>query len=707
MLTLAVLPSGLYAQISDFSQDTLGDIIVDEPFFLAYVIRVGASGATNVAFTDTLPVGVTVDSGFVDSTSCGGSVTAVPGSSNVAFTAASIPDTGGGGCSVRVAVVASSVGPFNIMPSDLTADMSGPIAPAGLVIAPEPVAAWIVASGTFNQSANWSAGAVPDATDLVRIRNGGAATGDAPASITLGNLVVGDQLGTGSLALSGVNLNVVGAAPFEGEIQIGTTSGLAAGGPLNDADGEMTVTDSDSLMTANDFGIGGLGSSFGVPANASGTAAMTIERVATVSVGGALSVGNARADAEDFTLENNSASTDASLTIRDVNTLQTGGDFDIADGEANAGPGASARATTDSRATVLIERISTLTVGSDIDVGSVSGNEFESEEVFADAIFRDIDSLTVSADVDFLGRGAVGTGAAAGSVLVDATLTIERSTVAVPNGRLQLHAVDIGGEGVFNATGALNLVDTEFTLNGAQGSAIGTLAFPSDDPTGANGVGAPGNSLSAALNLTRSLYSTSQQIELGTKPAGLPTALDAVIDLDAGSHLQTGGLLTAGADGRLELHIDGLIRATALNAGDEGTYASINAFNTGIAGDIDIVFDIVPPAGHHTFDLIVTDVSFGLDSFTGNLSLERLDEGFSVETFGVVEAGDVDVLRLIIDGDPINPPGPIDPPGSGDANTNLAAEIPVFAPWALALVILSVIAVSLRFQSLAGRMREM
>ena len=104
-----------------------------------------------------------------------------------------------------------------------------------------------------------------------------------------------------------------------------------------------------------------------------------------------------------------------------------------------------------------------------------------------------------------------------------------------------------------------------------------------------------------------------------------------------------------GEGGTVTLHADGLPRITGATAYDPNTYAAIDADYAEISGKLVFDFDFTPPAGTHTFDLIVTDSPTGLDASSAmTLEVADLPAGFEVYSFGVVEDGGVDKLRLVV-----------------------------------------------------------
>ena len=131
------------------------------------------STANNLDFLDTLPGSLLVnDPANVMNTSCGGTITANPGTANISLASGSV--SSGSICSISVDVVSSAAGMFENVSGDLTSSLgnSGP-ATATLVVNPPPVfsKAFVPAAlpvgdvGTLVFSIN-NTGSTADAIDL-------------------------------------------------------------------------------------------------------------------------------------------------------------------------------------------------------------------------------------------------------------------------------------------------------------------------------------------------------------------------------------------------------------------------------------------------------------------------------------------------------------------------------------------------------------
>jgi hypothetical protein len=85
---------------------------------------------TGVSFTDALPAGLVVASPSQGSSDCGGTVTAVPGSSSISFSGGTIapalpPDNTGGACNIAVELLVTGTGTLNNTTGPVSANESG------------------------------------------------------------------------------------------------------------------------------------------------------------------------------------------------------------------------------------------------------------------------------------------------------------------------------------------------------------------------------------------------------------------------------------------------------------------------------------------------------------------------------------------------------------------------------------------------------
>jgi hypothetical protein len=107
--------------------------------------------------------------------------------------------------------------------------------------------------------------------------------------------------------------------------------------------------------------------------------------------------------------------------------------------------------------------------------------------------------------------------------------------------------------------------------------------------------------------------------------------------------------------GTVNLHLQGLTRADDVNVHRETPiYSAMDVNHVDLECVIQADFDFVPPAGAHTFDLLIAQ---SLDaSATAVFQVLDLPEGFAVDFFGVTQAdfgeGSVDVVRLAVSGVP-------------------------------------------------------
>lgn len=497
---------------------------------------------------------------------------------------------------------------------------------------------------------NWNPNQVPGAGDDGLIHNNGTATADGtesgnPTTTTLDSLAVGDLTGDGVFNANNVSFTLsngdfsAGAVHFDDTPTSGTTTGVS---------GVATITDASALtLTFGDINVGEMRAKG--TAITQGTGELTIERVDTVSLSGDLDVGtNVVDDANGAT-----ATGSGTLTIRDVDTLSVDGDIDIADGEVND-DAVSGRGTAVYDATVLIERVNTLTFGSDLDLGQVAANAEQTETVTLDATFRDIGQLN-GGSIDFLQNGAHGEGDEAGVLTYDGTLTFENSTITL-SGDIDLHnTVNMSGDGVVNAVGAMNLVDSTMTVNTGDTVEIGAIDYKDGDSSGSLGGGADGNTVEAYVNLTRSRLNAVDEIKLGRRLNNVPGNLTASIDLDEGSMVST-AMLEVGDEGSIVAHLEGTTRVTSATVGGSDLYSAVDADDALLGGTFIAEFDFIPVSGRHTFDLLQSASATSLDDATATYTVRDLNAGFEVEFFGVAQddSGN-DVVRLTVVGIPTAP----------------------------------------------------
>jgi fimbrial isopeptide formation D2 family protein/uncharacterized repeat protein (TIGR01451 family) len=123
---------------SIIKQFSTAHTVVNSTVTVYFLIRNFNSGAgstlTNVSFTDTLPPGLVVANPNQASTDCGGTITAAPASSSIAFSGGTIdgvqPDRTGATCNVSVQVLATTQGTKDNTTDAVSATESGAGSPS-------------------------------------------------------------------------------------------------------------------------------------------------------------------------------------------------------------------------------------------------------------------------------------------------------------------------------------------------------------------------------------------------------------------------------------------------------------------------------------------------------------------------------------------------------------------------------------------------
>ena len=500
-------------------------------------------------------------------------------------------------------------------------------------------------ASVFND-VNWAPQMVPGVGDRAFVRNDGRARADGtaagnPTTWVVDGLTVGDQVGTGEFEAHDVSIEVGPGGSFE-DLDVGVITGANRPdeGMITGVDGRVVVVAAPSLRVAGAINVSELRATGS--AMVQGDAVLYLERINSVDIGGDFDVGAHFLDTCDGAV----ATGHATVSVRNVDSFVIGDDFDITDGDVNNDTGLG-RGIANHSATVLVEWVDYFSIGSDLDVGKLAANANETENVLFDVTWRDVGLLEIDRDIDYLLDGAHGVGPAAGELHFDGTMTFDRSTVMV-HGDIDLHnTVNMSGDGVVEARGTMNLIDSSLTVEGGDTAEFGAIDFADGDPGGTLGGGDPGNWVEAFVNLTRSSLTAAGGTKLGRRLNGVPGDLDAVIELKKGSLLDT-GMLEVGDEGVLGIHVGGLTRVTPGTVGAPGTYSAIDASDALLGGEFLVDFDFPPPVGTHTFDLLVTDAPGTLADTTANFGLMDLPSWCAVDFYGVVQDGGVDRVRLII-----------------------------------------------------------
>ncbi|MCB1034636.1 MAG: hypothetical protein KDD47_12465, partial [Acidobacteria bacterium] len=123
VISAVFLASGLEAQtLPTFSKaflpDTIGPGSVSTLRF--EIVNGGGAGVRNLAFTDTLPAGMTVASPANASAGCTGSLSAANGAGSISFSGGTLP--AGSTCVITVDVTAAAAGTYMNVSGDLTSD---------------------------------------------------------------------------------------------------------------------------------------------------------------------------------------------------------------------------------------------------------------------------------------------------------------------------------------------------------------------------------------------------------------------------------------------------------------------------------------------------------------------------------------------------------------------------------------------------------
>jgi len=125
LVSMSATPPTIF---KSFSANTVSQ---NSTVFVFFLIQNPNSSTTltGVSFTDALPAGLVVATPNSASTDCGGTLTAVPGSSSISFSGGTIEPPameGGGSCNIAVNLLATGLGTQNNTTGPVSANESGP-----------------------------------------------------------------------------------------------------------------------------------------------------------------------------------------------------------------------------------------------------------------------------------------------------------------------------------------------------------------------------------------------------------------------------------------------------------------------------------------------------------------------------------------------------------------------------------------------------
>ncbi len=346
--------------------------------------------------------------------------------------------------------------------------------------------------------------------------------------------------------------------------------------------------------------------------------------LSNLDITGDLDIANANA----FDPDNSATSVAGNVTVTDVTFGPDSGTMDI--GDADAG---DPRAVANSTSTSVWTRVTYPDESADIEFGVADASD-------PDTVATVITTATINDSTFNVDDFEVGNGDARDNGIATSTTVVNLAQNTMLNGDALLVGIteaDETSQASVDAT--LNITDSVVTMS--EETTIGALEGDSTNAL---------TSVTAAVNMVNSSLTTDMlfmdlpttDINAGTVTASLtlnPSYISTnVFDVTANSSVLFG--------------IEGLTRVTLGTVGNPDTYAAVDTGDGLIEGDITAEFDPAfgPPPGTHMFDLIVTGSSTALDDFTGTTMVNNLPTGFSIDFFGVVEDGGVDILRLQISG---------------------------------------------------------
>ncbi|MEM7053628.1 MAG: DUF11 domain-containing protein, partial [Pseudomonadota bacterium] len=326
---------------------------------------------------------------------------------------------------------------------------------------------------------------------------------------------------------------------------------------------------------------------------------------------------------------NNQATSMANVTVTDVTFGPDSGFLDI--GEADAGdPGAVA----DSTSTSVWTRVTYSDVSADVEFGFADASD-------PDTVATVTTTATINDSTFNLGEFEIADMDAQDNGIASSTTVVNVGQNTVINGQElsigEAGFIDDDAQATVDAT--LNVNDSVITMTDE--TLIGEL-----DGGGTNAA----TTITAALNLVNSSLTTDLLL-LDPEPFDVTAGtVDATLSLNP-SYVSA-NVFNVGEGGTVIFGIRGARRVTLGTVGNPDTYAAMDAAEALIEGEITAEFDpaFTPPPGIHTFDLIVTASGTALDDFAAATMVNNLPVGFSIDSFGVVEDGGVDVLRLQISG---------------------------------------------------------
>ncbi len=464
----------------------------------------------------------------------------------------------------------------------------------------------------------------------------GSGTAEASMEVNNGNLIAGDDIIIGGALPIAVDTTPTANADFTfngGGIGIST---------INAGDGDETVfiafaqdantgpgAQPTANATANINNASIIGDIEVAASDAFTDDAISIATANSVILSNLFVTGDldiAIADAFD---PNNSATSMANVTITDVTFGPDSGIMDI--GEADAGdPGAVANSTS----TTVWTRVTYVDTEEDFEFGFADASDPDAVATVMNTSTINDSTLNIEefeiADMDAQDN-AIATSTTVVNVAQNTVINGEELTVASAD------SIDDTAQATADAT--LNVTDSVITMS------IGTIIGELD-----GGSTNAATSITAAMNMVNSSLTTDMLLMDPPAPAVTAGTVDASLSLNPS--FISANTFDASANSSILFGIEGLTRVSLGTVGNADTYAAIDITDGLIESEITAEFDPAfgPPPGTHMFDLIVSGNSTALDDFAGTTMVNNLPTGFSIDSFGVVEDGGVDILRLQISG---------------------------------------------------------
>ncbi len=211
---------------------------------------------TGVAFSDSLPVGLTIATPNNLSTTCGGTVIAAPGSSSISLSGATV--TASSSCTITASVTAPASGTFSNTTGAITSTsptQTGNTANASLTAVAAPTLTTGFGAGSIKVGASTAATFTIHNPNAFASLNGIGFSDPLPAGLTVaspngltgscGGGTITAAAGSSSISLSGATLAVSASCTFSVNV-----TGTAAGAQTNTT-GAVTSTESGAAATAS------------------------------------------------------------------------------------------------------------------------------------------------------------------------------------------------------------------------------------------------------------------------------------------------------------------------------------------------------------------------------------------------------------------------------------------------------------------------